>query len=300
MARRRAWRHADLALAGLVAVATVVAAAVLLLSGRGLEAALAAVVTVCLRTLTETVAHGADLGRLTVLLPVALGAFLSAVEAVYSLYGNRRLTGALAATQRAFPPRLARLAGRTALSGHVVFVESERPLAFTQALWHPRVWVSAGLLNLLDDEELEAVLWHEAHHRQAHDPLKVLFARCLQRGLFFVPVAKGLCDAYCVAKEVAADSHAVQAMGSALPLARALRKLLAAPRSPVVQPGIADNPGVTEARLRALLNPEQPVSWFTFRHLGFSLGWLLLLVAAAASPAAEHLPTLTECAPKNL
>ena len=300
MRRWFSWRHADLALAGLVAVATVFAVAGLLLSGRGLEAALALVVTICLRTLTEALTHGADLSRLTVLVPFALGALLAAGEAVSILYGNWRLTNARALTQRPPPPRLARLAARCDLGSQLVFVESPRPLAFTQAVRRPRVWISAGLLSVLDDEELEAVLRHEAHHRQARDPLKVLVARCLRRGLFFVPVAKSLCDAYCGAKELAADAHAVETMGSALPLARALHKLLSAPAGPVVQPNIADNPSLMEARLLALLSPEPPPDRFRVRHVGLSLGWLLLLLATAVAPSAEHLPALTECVPTDL
>ena len=300
MGRWLTWRYADLALAGLMAVATLFAMAALLLSGRGPEAALALVVTLCLRSLTETLTHSADLGRLTVLAPIMLGVFLCSGEALSILYGNWRLTNARALTQRPVPLRLSRLAARSDLGGRIVFVESQRPLAFTQALRRPRVWISAGLMTLLDDQELEAVLRHEAHHLQAQDPLKVFISRCLRRGLFFVPVAKSLCDAYCAAKEFAADAHAVGAMGSALPLARALHKLLAAPAGLAVQPGIADNPALIEARLLALLNPERQVSWFTVQHVGLSLGWLLLLLAAAVSPTAEHLPSLTECVPTNL
>lgn len=293
-------RNADLALAGLVAVATLVAAGALLLSGRGFEAALAVIVTICLRSLAETLAHGADLGRLTFLLPVALGVLLGAGEAAYSLYGSHRLVRALAIAQRPLPPSLARLVARLGLDGQVILVASERPVAFTQALFRPRVWLSTGLLTLLEEAELEAVLWHEAHHLRARDPLKVLLARCLQRGLFFVPVANELCQAYCVAKEVAADAQAVHAMGDARPLVRALRKLLAKPPAPAFSPGIADNPSVVEARLRALLKPDEPRGWFRPQHVGLSVGWLLFLLAAALAPTADHVPALSECAPNDL
>ena len=60
MPDRSPWRRADQALALLVALAVLFSFSAVALSEHGLEAILALVVTVCSRTLNETLAHGAD------------------------------------------------------------------------------------------------------------------------------------------------------------------------------------------------------------------------------------------------
>ncbi len=296
MPDRSSWRRADQALALLVALALFASLCAVALSERGLEAILALVVTVCSRTLNETVAHGTDLARLSLLLPLGLGLVLAAGEVLRLARSTRRWTASLMMAQRPVTKRLRRLLRRSQLAGLVVLVDAKRPLVFTQGLLNPKVWLSTGLMRMLSDDELEAVLRHEAHHLKARDPLKILSARCLARALFFVPVVRDICEAYCIAKEIAADEQATRAMGKALPLARAIRKLLTVHPDPA--PGIAfmSAHSAMEARLLALLNPARPLPLFPMKRLGLSLVWLLLLLVVAFAPAAGHIPSFSECA----
>ena len=77
MPDRSPWRRADQALALLVALALFSSFGAVALSERGLEGILALVVTICSRTLNETLAHGMDLARLSFLLPLGLGLALA-------------------------------------------------------------------------------------------------------------------------------------------------------------------------------------------------------------------------------
>ncbi len=129
-------------------------------------------------------------------------------------------------------------------------------------------------------------------------PLKILTARCLSRALFFVPLARDLCGAYCVTKEIAADAQATHAMGEALPLARALRKLIAGDPVPALEVGLVGEPGTTEARLLALLDPSFPLRLFPLRRLGLSILWLIAVLVVSFAPAARHLPSWSECSAK--
>ena len=81
-----------MALAWLLLLATISAWLALTLSTTGLESILALVVTLCRRSWGETITHGAELGRLSLLLPLILGLFLAWVEA-------RRLTQAASNNQ---------------------------------------------------------------------------------------------------------------------------------------------------------------------------------------------------------
>ena len=296
--KRSPWRRADVVLALIVTIFSSVAclALTLSLSGTGLDPLLALVATVCTRTFSETIAHRADLGRLLVFLPLGVGLALAIFEALRLLHSTWRRMSMLAPLQRAPSKRLFRLMNKCGLGQHTVFVQFEPPLIFTHGLFRPKVWLSTGLMRLLSDDELEAVLRHEDHHLEAFDPLKILVARCLSRALFFVPVARDLCETYAIAKEVAADAHATRAMDDALPLARALHKLIAGQPISALNAAFVGETNVTEARLLALLDPAHPLPLLSMKHLGLSLLWLLVFAAVLLAPAAGHMPSFTECA----
>lgn len=104
------------------------------------------------------------------------------------------------------------IAGRS-----VLVVPNARPLAFCGGLLRPRVYVSTGALERLGEDELAAVVAHEAHHATRRDPLRILVARAIG-------------DAYSLGAlprreqalaELAADEAVVRSRGAA-PLASAL------------------------------------------------------------------------------
>jgi hypothetical protein len=99
----------------------------------------------------------------------------------------------------------------------VAVVAGAGPLAFCAGLLRPRVFVSAGAFERLSEDELAAVVAHEAHHAARRDPLRILIARAIG-------------DAYSVGAlprreqalaELAADDAAVRSRGAG-PLASAL------------------------------------------------------------------------------
>ena len=66
---------------------------------------------------------------------------------------------------------LARLGWR-----HLQVVASDEVLCFCIGLLRPRIVVSTGLVELLDQAELEAVLAHEASHQRRRDPMRLMVA----------------------------------------------------------------------------------------------------------------------------
>ncbi|MCW5850106.1 MAG: M56 family metallopeptidase [Anaerolineae bacterium] len=147
------------------------------------------------------------------------------VSVVWQLLATRHLIGSLLRRRVPVPDELtsaARAVGIEALD----LVEDKRPLAFCYGFAHPAVCLTTGMLDLLNADELRAVLLHEAHHVVSRDPLKILISRALGIGLFFLPAAQDLRDRYLVGKEIAADASAARVVRSELPLASALLKLL--------------------------------------------------------------------------
>jgi Zn-dependent protease with chaperone function len=151
------------------------------------------------------------------------------------------------------PAGLADLAGSLHLQGRVILVDDVEAYAFAAGLAQPRIWLSSGLLALLDDGELAAVLRHERHHVLRRDPLRVLLVRSLAHGLFFLPAAGALRDRYMDAKEREADA----ASGATHDLAAALLKLMrAGALAPANASLAAARSPATAGRIRSLLDGE--------------------------------------------
>jgi len=211
----------------------------------------------------ETVATTlvARLGALGGLLPVAVISVVllaAGLALAHQVWATRRVLAGVLARRRPLDVRLARLARRAGIAGRLDLIDDAAAYTFCYGLARPRVCVSAGLVACLADDELAAVLRHEAHHLRHRDPLKIVVSRSVSSGLFFLPLAGALRNGFLAGKELCADAEACEPEGE-LALARALYKLLAVER-PRWPAGIlavgALSP--TEARLRRLLDPRAP------------------------------------------
>jgi hypothetical protein len=94
---------------------------------------------------------------------------------------------------------------------NAVVIEDEQPQAFCAGLFAPRVYVSTGALQLLDEPGLDAVLAHERHHARRRDPLRLAAGRVLARALFIVPGLGELIRRQQTLAELSADESAVNA-----------------------------------------------------------------------------------------
>lgn len=150
-------------------------------------------------------------------------------------------------------PRVAAIARRLDASGRIYVVRDPVPYALTAGLWRPVIFLSIGSIEILDDDELEAVLRHELAHVRRRDPLKLLLGRAVRRALFFIPLAHDLWLRFVVASELVADASVVAAQGRN-PLSRALLRLLPAePKTPAERlPGFGP---FSDARVSYLLLP---------------------------------------------
>lgn len=184
---------------------------------------------------------------------------------------------------------LARSGARVGLTGRLDLLRSPYPLAFCYGLSRPRVCVTTGLLAVLSERELEAILRHEEYHVIHCDPLKLILANALAATFFFLPLLGMLRSYYTLAKELAADRHVVRAMGADRSLAAALCKLLAA--APAADSSIAV--GTTTcltARVDVLLGEHHSP------RLHFPVAGLLrtaMAIALLALPLFAPLPIFT-------
>lgn len=174
-------------------------------------------------------------------------------------------------------PGLARL--------RVVTLATPVPLAFCAGLLRPRICLSMGLLDTLNDKELKSVLLHEAYHCRRYDPLRSLLADVLAATLFFLPAVAEWRDMFLTSTECAADRYAIQ-YGGRPALAGAMYKLFTHPQAIRLSSAMSGVVGfsATQARLVQLLD-DAPVSTpFSPRNLlisslALAFGCILLQLA---------------------
>ncbi len=112
------------------------------------------------------------------------------------------------------------------LKDKVHLLDSEVPLCFCAGFISPRIYISRGMVEKLEPQELKALLLHEKHHLKNYDPLKMLLGRLVVAALFFIPALRDILEQYLIDKEIAADRSAIQYQGHYRGIAGALEKLL--------------------------------------------------------------------------
>ncbi|MFC7686801.1 M56 family metallopeptidase [Ureibacillus sp. GCM10028918] len=100
------------------------------------------------------------------------------------------------------------------------------PVAITIGFVSPKIVLSTGLLNLLSEEELEAVIYHETYHLNNHDPLKIFLLSIGSITLPYIPILKWFNEKYRVIQEVMADELAIEKQETAVHIGSALLKML--------------------------------------------------------------------------
>lgn len=214
----------------------------------------------------------------------ALGMALFAAYAVSGQLScsSRRLGEVLAGAVR-YPGRVP-----VTLRGRVLLIPDGRPVSYIVGFLRPRVVVSRGLLDTLDDDELLAVLAHEEGHALRRDNLIALFAQTLAMTFALVPGVRRCFASLRRSQELAADEHARERTGDGLVVAASLHKFarsLSQPRSSALAAagiGFADEGDVGE-RIRGLLRDELLVT--SKRRLGVVLATLMLLFAGFTGSA---------------
>lgn len=202
------------------------------------------------------------------------------------LWRTYRVLAQLQATvqiaQTTTPNRLVAQCTAAGLRYRVVALATPTPLAFCAGLVTPHIYLSTGLIEILSDKELRAVLLHEAFHCARYDPLRTLLAESIATALFFLPIVAEWRDLFVTSLELAADRHAMHVSGRWC-LAGALHKLLTYPQVPTFSTTrVAGIAGIsaTEARLAQVLdNAPLPVQFSPYSLL---LSSLILVVGCFA------------------
>lgn len=195
-----------------------------------------------------------------------------------ALWKSKR-TLALLATREASSDRVLLSAARDAgMTQRVVVVRGLPVPAFTSGWLKPRIYVAADLTNVLEPQEVRAVIAHEASHVRRFDPLRLSLLRFLACALFFVPVLRRLADDAADEAEIVADDDAARL--DPLSLASAIVKLAEASTGRAGLPlGVGfQRADLMDRRVRRLLGLESHVgTHVTRRSLGGAVAVLSII-----------------------
>jgi Zn-dependent protease with chaperone function len=244
------------------------------------------------RVSPHTVSHHVMILGYTLSYPVAnMAAVVIVVLALLGMLVTARALLGLARELAAawqFERRLA--AARRPHPAGALVIDDERPHAFCAGLLRPRVYVTTGALEILDESALAAVLTHERHHARHRDPLRLATSRVLARAMFFLPAIRALGTRHQALAELSADESAINAApGNRSALARAMLRF-----TDSAQDG--DSVGIDLARVDYLLG--EPPGWrFPIVMWLAAVGLLGLMVATAVLVGKEAAGSATLAPP---
>ena len=161
------------------------------------------------------------------------------------------------------------------------WIESRVPMALTVGLWKPRVYVSSGLANGLDELELRAAVAHErCHARERHALLKWLATAA---AMFHLPAVRRDLQSWL---DLACERRADEQAAVEVDRVRVASALVRTHRLVGTQTALAfanGNRRHLDQRVRALLEDGTPDGQRTW------LGWLGVVVVSTAALAHHEL-----------
>ncbi|WP_134701351.1 M56 family metallopeptidase [Ammoniphilus sp. YIM 78166] len=142
----------------------------------------------------------------------------------------------------------------------IIVVNHQQSLAFSMGFKTPLIVLSSGLINILDQQEIEAVVHHETYHQKNYDSLKTFVLQVIAYSLWYIPLTKWCYQNYKIISELSADEYAIQKMGSEIGLGSALIKLIkncfSVPTAPVI---VHFSDESVNYRLKQLVSPKKTI-----------------------------------------
>jgi beta-lactamase regulating signal transducer with metallopeptidase domain len=107
-----------------------------------------------------------------------------------------------------------------------IVISHPAPLAITMGFIQPKIVLSTGLISLLNEEELQAVIAHELYHKENRDPLTMFLMALCASTIWYIPILQWFNEQYRIIKELLADDYAIDKQRTSVNLSSALLKML--------------------------------------------------------------------------
>ncbi|MFJ7934679.1 M56 family metallopeptidase [Sporosarcina sp. NPDC096371] len=143
-----------------------------------------------------------------------------------------------------------------------IVISHPMPLAITMGFIRPKIVISTGLMNLLTNEELHAVISHEMYHKEHRDPLNIFLMALCSSTMWYIPILKWCNQNFRIVKELLADEYAIEKQQTSVNLGSALLKMLKVSKyekMPFAYASFADTS--VNYRIDYMLNPLAEIEW---------------------------------------
>lgn len=175
-------------------------------------------------------------------------------------------------------------AKKLGLQDKLFVYQSDHHSAFCFGFFNTKIYVSTGLVNILSEIELEAVIRHERYHLENKDALTFLFALVVQTMFPFFPVISDISKRYRILNEVGADEAAIKEMKNSKSLISVLKKLLSYGHKNTFNFGPSLGEWDTlEYRVKKLVNQKIERRRFPITNIIVSFASLVILVGLSLS-----------------
>jgi len=124
------------------------------------------------------------------------------------------------------PNVLNQIAHKYCLKNNFKVIRSNNPIAFCLGIVNPKIYISTGLLRILNEKELEGVMLHELYHLENRDNLLLVVFHFFKNVLFLFPFINDVIRNFETREEVRADEKAVRQIGNNRSIITALKKML--------------------------------------------------------------------------
>lgn len=186
------------------------------------------------------------------------------------------------------PPKIVlKLIEKYGLSGKVIVIQSEKPLAFCLDFFQPKIYLSTGLIKLMNRYELEAIILHEKYHLLKKDNILLVTVSFIKQFFLLFPVFTDFFDSLIKTREVQADRYGSILLGKKRPFISAFKKLLNfnIDNSYLLRYTSAfTNYQHFENRIHALFGKKSPPFSFKQRNILISMFSLIMLTSFFISP----------------
>lgn len=170
------------------------------------------------------------------------------------------------------------------LTGKVVIVKNNKSFAFCFGIIRPKIYISTGLLDIVNTKELEAILIHERYHLRSRDTISTAVISTIESLFLFFPVVLDILRNFQIRQELKADQEVIKTTGSSRAILSVLKKLIkSSSDSFQATPAIASR-YTLEPRINSLVNKDIRLTKIKLANLLVSVISGTILVMMVYSP----------------
>lgn len=168
------------------------------------------------------------------------------------------------------------------LQGKIRVVIDKKPFAFCLGFFHPKIFISTGMIKIMKKSEVEMILLHEKYHLIKNHTRTLFIFNFLKYLFIFFPVISDVIDSFIKQKEVLADRYGIAYIGNNYSIISAFKKLLnyQTPNIPVLNFGVSfTNLNTLEYRIKTLKGKKPKAISFKLKNIFISILTLFILLS---------------------